>query len=383
MKRLAIVVQRWHPDVVGGSESEAWLYARYLSSKYDVSLVTSCARDSTTWSNVFSAGEAEIESVRIRRFPTIASRGPYFRRLHRALLNQRVMPATSWSAALELEWIRAQGPECPELYSHLQSRQYDGHIFMTYLYSTTHTGSLGIRDRSLLVPTLHDEPPAYLQAYRLMAREFRAMLWNAEAERELAARLWGPLPGARIGAGVSTGLVDPEIARQHFGIRTPYLYYCGRISTGKGLGELLSYFRELKIPDLSLVLSGNLEMRLGRDRRIRFLGFVSEQHKLSLMAGASAFVMPSVQESLSIVMLEAMAQGAPVIARRGCGVTADHIRQAGAGFLYASQGEWREAVDRTLAGDSRAFAEARSYVVREHSHDAASRRLLDACSRWL
>ena len=30
--RLAIVVQRWHPDVVGGSESEAWLYATYLSS---------------------------------------------------------------------------------------------------------------------------------------------------------------------------------------------------------------------------------------------------------------------------------------------------------------------------------------------------------------
>ena len=382
--RLAIVVQRWHPDVVGGSESEAWLYATYLSSKYEVSLVTSCARDSTTWANVFPAGESEMEGVSIRRFAAAAERGPYFRRLHHALLNQcATVDGTFWTPALELEWIRAQGPECPELYEHLGQNNYAGHIFMTYLYSTTHRGSVGLRDRSLLVPTLHDEPPAYLQAYRLMAREFRALLWNAEAERQLAARLWGPLPGARVGVGVSTEPADPHAGRKHYGIRGPYLYYCGRISAGKGVDELLSLFRELNVPGLSLVLSGSREMRLPRDGRIRFLGFTPEPLKFSLMAGATALVMPSVQESLSIVMLEAMAQGVPVIARRGSGVTENHIRRAGAGFLYADNKQWREAVDGVLAGDRQAAMQARSYVLREHSHEAAAQRLLQACARWL
>ena len=45
MKQIAIVVQRCHESIVGGSESLAWQYAGLLADSYDVEVLTTTAVD--------------------------------------------------------------------------------------------------------------------------------------------------------------------------------------------------------------------------------------------------------------------------------------------------------------------------------------------------
>lgn len=48
----------------------------------------------------------------------------------------------------------------------------------------------------MIVPCVHDEPPAYLKTIGHMARSAPSLLWNTRAEREVGARLWGTDHGA-------------------------------------------------------------------------------------------------------------------------------------------------------------------------------------------
>jgi hypothetical protein len=83
------------------------------------------------------------------------------------------------------------------------------------------------RTNVFLVPTLHDEAPAYLSAYRLMARRARKLLWNTEAES-----VWEPGYG-RSPASDRMGINTKEFSPNRPGY--PYLLYCGRIDPFKGL----------------------------------------------------------------------------------------------------------------------------------------------------
>ena len=69
MSRVAIVVQRCHEDIVGGSENLAWHYAQLLSNAYEVDLLTTTAIDTSAWANTIPAGAETRDGVRIVRFP--------------------------------------------------------------------------------------------------------------------------------------------------------------------------------------------------------------------------------------------------------------------------------------------------------------------------
>ena len=80
MKRIAIIVQRWFPEVAGGSEQEAGQYARYLrDAGFAVDIVTTTARDATTWAEEFEAGTQALdgdEHLRVVRFAIASGRTP-------------------------------------------------------------------------------------------------------------------------------------------------------------------------------------------------------------------------------------------------------------------------------------------------------------------
>jgi glycosyltransferase involved in cell wall biosynthesis len=92
----------------------------------------------------------------------------------------------------------------------------------------------------------------------------------------------------------------------------------------KNVAMLLRAFAQVraKLPDVKLVLVGEepdesirtLVDTLGLAEAVCFPGIVSKDELLRLYQGAELFVLPSRQEGLGIVMLEAMACGTPVIA---------------------------------------------------------------------
>src|SRR5206468_11664334 len=65
---LAVVVQRYGPDVTGGSESLARAVAERLAAEYRVTVLTTCARDYVTWRNELPEGTEPFGGVDVRRF---------------------------------------------------------------------------------------------------------------------------------------------------------------------------------------------------------------------------------------------------------------------------------------------------------------------------
>ncbi len=393
MKRIAIVVQRCHESVVGGSEALAWQYARLLSRRFEVEILTSTASDYMTWRNDLPPGVEMREGIPVRRFAVAITRERYWFELHARLLRD-VHPARGrsgagqpyWREALEDEFIRFQGPYCPELHDYLarNAGQYAAVLFCTYLYPTTYFGIRGVSpDKAILVPTLHDEPPAYLRVYAQRYGAYRHRIWLTDSEQRVAKRLWGDGDGEVIGMAVEhTESTGPERRS------VPYFLYCGRIEEGKGCRELLDAFLRVRKRggrDATLVLTGVDNMRLPQRADIDFLGFVDERRKLALMAGAAAFVLPSQYESFSIVTLEAMAQRTPVVVNGRCEVLKDHIERSGAGFHYRTVEELAASMERVLeleATERTRIGEAgRRYVLDRYSEEQVRERLVAAVER--
>jgi glycosyltransferase involved in cell wall biosynthesis len=224
---------------------------------------------------------------------------------------------------------------------------------------------------------LHDEPPAYLSVYKYMAKRSRIILWNTESERRFGRLLWGELPGHVVGMGVETKEFSP--AKLNF----PYVLYCGRVDSNKGCVQLVDFFLKYKkdfLSDLHLVLTGDNKIELPYNADVIFKGRVSEEEKLKLMSGASFFIMPSPNESFSIVTLEAMAQKTPVLASDGSEAVAEHIRKSGGGLLYNNYDDFKGGANFLLENEQKAKdmgENGRKYVRENYGTSKVSKKLND------
>ena len=385
MRRIAIVVQRSHESVVGGSEALAWQYARLLATAFEVEILTTTATDYVSWDNVLPPGTSQREGVVVRRFPVGITRSAYWTEWHRRMLDELPpgradAPHGHWREAMQEEFIRFQGPYCPELETWLQQHRgtYAAVLFCTYLYPTAYFGIRHIAPaRSILVPTLHDEPPAYLPVFAQRYAAHTNRIWLTAAEQRTCRRLWGYDEGEVLGMAVEhIESAQPEVRPR------PYLLYCGRIEANKGCDDLLQAFQRLPSRGrVSLVLTGVDHMGLPESPDIEYLGFVDESRKFALMAGACAFVLPSFYESFSIVTLEAMAQRTPVLVNGRCEVMRDHIEQSGGGLHYSDRDEMTEKLEQLCtqgaAARTRMGAAGHDYVRSRYREDHIRARLND------
>ena len=99
----------------------------------------------------------------------------------------------------------------------------------------------------------------------------------------------------------------------------------GRIARAKHTDLIVRAFVENKLP-LKIFGKGfagfekELRDKITKSANIEFLGEISDAEKDELMAGAKAFIFASEDEDFGIVPVEAMMNGAPVIAHRSGGV---------------------------------------------------------------
>jgi FkbM family methyltransferase len=375
---------------VGGSETLAWHYAQLLSDAYEVDVLTTTAIDTSDWANVLPEGSEFKDGVRIVRFPVTIGRSRYWSGLHDRLVAEfgpfvptrnDDVPQLSWTIALQEDLIRHQGPYSEPLLRYLNERwrDYRALIFITYLYPTTYFGLQQIpRHRALFAPTLHDELPAYLPAYKHSARCAHELVWLTAAEQRVGQKLWGELPGRVVSMAIDTRIREPQW------MPTPYILYSGRVDPNKGCVDLFDYFitfKKIRPSNLRLVVTGKDDIPVPRHEDIDFRGFVSAEEKFRLMAGALLFANPSPNESFSIVTLEAMAQRTPVLANGASEVLADHIKDSGAGRVYVSYPTFAAALTEMLSDQVKLReigAKGRAYVTAAYNRARIQKSLIES-----
>ncbi len=371
--RVALVVQRYGAGIDGGSETLCREIAERLASTFEVEVLTTTATDYLTWKNELPEGVEEVNGVPVRRF-SVASRR-WVRRFGR--LSDHLY-ATEHSVEDEIDWMIRQGPRSLALLDHLKRERarFDAVVFFTYLYYTTWFGLPLVAEKSVLVPTVHDEPPARFEIFRALFRQPRAFVWNTPEERALATRLYEiPGRGEVAGIGVAVPEVDPAGAaafRTEHGLGE-YVLYLGRIDVWKGVPALLDDFARYRAErggGVDLVLAGKAHLKLRSAPGVRLVGFLSEMDKQRALAAAAATIVPSAFESLSVVALESWAAGTPVVASAKSEAVAGQCARSGAGITYASYEEFRTALDRVRGAEGRELgASGRSFVRDECSWD--------------
>ena len=379
--KIALVCQRYGLEVNGGAEAECRMYAERLVPFYDVEVLTTCALDYTDWKNHYPSGTTEINGVLVRRFPVDRiRRKDAFDRITQQVLD----PAHS--DAVEEAWMEAQGPFCPQLIQYLDQNgmSYHAVLFMTYLYYTT-VRSIPCKCRcKILIPTAHDEWPIYQRQFRTVFSHADRLLYNAPGEKRFVERLFPEMtgkPSVTVGAGVEypEGIL-PDI-RERFGIDGEYLCYSGRIDESKGCGILFEYFQRYQDSHghtLKLVLTGKAAMPVPKRKDILPLGFVSEEEKYAVMKDSVAFVLASEFESLSIVVLESMMMGRPVLVNGKCEVLKDHCTLSNAGFYFMNYAEFEAELDYLLTHEREYEAmrkNGRRYVAENYQWDRIVERI--------
>ena len=138
-----------------------------------------------------------------------------------------------------------------------------------------------------------------------------------------------------LGVRVSpASMLDVERVRHEHQLPGRYLLFVGTVEPRKNLIRLVEAVGRLHEPiELVIVGSpgwGDVPPAAPGNERTRFLGFVPGADLGPLYAGASAFCYPSIREGFGLPVVEAMAQGAPVVTSRG---TATEEAAGGAAVL--------------------------------------------------
>ena len=202
---------RYGDDIAGGAETAARLLATELVARTDwrVDVLTTTARDATTWANDFRAVPVSSTVSTVHRFPVERTRRVDFDRLCARLLYR---PRRA-SAAEQVAWVEEQGPYSPALVAAIAASDADVVAFHPYLYYPTVVGLPLVARRAVLHPAAHDEQPIRLPIFRAtFAADGRARL----LERGRAAVHRTALPGRRpdrSSSSASASSPDPAIPR--------------------------------------------------------------------------------------------------------------------------------------------------------------------------
>jgi glycosyltransferase involved in cell wall biosynthesis len=118
-----------------------------------------------------------------------------------------------------------------------------------------------------------------------------------------------------------------KLVREKYKLPEKYILYIGTLQPRKNIPHLISAFARIKneISDVKLVICGNLKAH-NVDQQIEksienyelsadvvLAGFIDEQDKVAVFAGAHVFAFPSMYEGFGIPPLEAISQNVPVI----------------------------------------------------------------------
>ena len=388
--RIAFVCPRYAEGAtVGGAETLLKSLAiRAASAGRKVTFLTTCAKNHFTWKNELAPGARTVDGIEVIFFPVDENRdiGAFLR------AQNRISRGLSVSRKDENAWLQ-NNVNSKELCDHLRKHgaEYDRIVMGPYLFGLIYFAAQIQPSRTMLVPCLHDEPFAYLESFKEMFHSVRGFMFNSVPERDLACRLYNlnPEKALVVGMGLEPFEADSAAFSRKYGVSAPYVIYSGRREPLKGTPLLVDYmtaFRARTKRDVKMVFTGSgpIDPSSELAPHIIDLGFVSENDKREAMAGATAFCHPSVNESLSIVVLEAWMARTPALVRASSEVLRYQCEHSNGGLWFRNYPEFEDELLMLLEdGKLRSSLGnlGRKYVLREYSWKAVEPRLLDSLDK--
>ena len=346
-EKIAFVVQRYGEDFSGGAEYHCRQLALQLQDVFEVDVLTTCARSTEPFDNHFEKGELKDRGLRLVRFEVEG--------LDKAEPEEVLAQVANFHIEEDHQMMKRRGPYCPSLIRYLiqDGQKYKAIIFVTSLFYTTVVGIMLDLCNSLLLPTAHDEPDMYRHIYDVVFSKAKGILFNSLEERAFIEKRF---PEARNVPSLMTCVGIEEFC--HMGhAKECFLLYVGRVCNGKDCNRLVRYFSEYKKKNpsvLKLYIAGSIEPTYHEMycKDVIYLGFISEERKREMMEKALLFMVPSKYESLSLVLLESLSAGTPVIVNEDCAVLKGQCVRSKAGLYYSSYSEFSAVLDYIIANPS-------------------------------
>lgn len=199
---------------------------------------------------------------------------------------------------------------------------------------------------------------------------------------------------------IATGLqknsfveADGDMFRQKYGIdlKRPMLLYVGRVAHEKNIGFLVTVVQQLiqKMPEVLLVITGegpaeaslHAQVKtLGIKKNVKFIGYLDRNTELNACyKSADVFVFASKSETQGLVLLEAMAQGTPVVAIAELGTASILIEGQGAKIAVENVPEFAEKIHGLLLQpqERKALGQTgKSYAITQWSASAKAEHMV-------
>ena len=143
--RIAFVVPRYEVGLAGGAEVHAAALATKLAQRgHHIEVFTTCAKDHHLWENVYRTGSQVEKGVLVHRFFS----DPKEDQSLFLLLQTKIHARIKLSSDEEQKWIH-NSIHSQSLYQAIKERanDFDGIIFMPYLFGMAYEGSKDIPDK--------------------------------------------------------------------------------------------------------------------------------------------------------------------------------------------------------------------------------------------
>lgn len=377
--RVVFVLPRYGSNLGGGAEALAralllaWASGKFELPRAEIEVWTTCAVDHRTWSNQLPAGKTVEDEIEVTRFKVSERNTDTF-------LSCEFAMRDGWplSVAEQLDWLE-NSVNSHDLYAEIEKRKnnVDLFVFAPYLFGTSFWGPLIAPEKSILLPCLHNEHYAYQKVFKTVFSEVRGLIFNARAEMELAGEIFGELPNnSVVGMGFDEAKQPNLGLLENFGLEPQgYFIYAGRKEEGKNVGLLQDWYNV----DFPIVFVGAGELpKENANDWVNDLGFVSEDEKQALIAGARALIQLSENESFSIVLMEAWLHSTPVVVHGKCAVTKAHTQDSNGGLYPTNQGEFNSVLRELIENSELASSlgcNGKAYVRDVYSWNAVTGRL--------
>ncbi len=170
-------------------------------------------------------------------------------------------------------------------------------------------------------PISGDPPPGGRPAGVAVAKADRVICSSEATMADCAAAGIGPDRLRHVPLGVdATEVSSAEIERVRHRYLLPdeFVLFVGTLEPRKNLARLVAAIgRNATLPLVVVGMEGWGEQRTLADSNTLLLGFVPDEDLAPLYAAAGVFAYPSEREGFGLPVLEALAQGTPVVTSRG------------------------------------------------------------------